>query len=159
MPARFDLPIMSGSRSPDDALKKLRATGTHALVVREKQGSLRILTSGDILHAKAGRLKALDQSGEKGLVVAGLAVPPSLRKRVLADEALWPKLFGRSRARYVLEKTSGSRAVIISRHEGYESVSAGVACICNKCDFCEDSPPAQQGRLCPECRKGHFECY
>ena len=159
MPVRIDLPIISPSKPLDAALTLLRSAGLHALVVSGPGSKLRLLTSKQILLAKAKDLKSLNQV-RRGLVVAKPAISPARKEDLMQDVMRVPELFGRSRARYILVDQAGSRATLISRRELFTGiVSAGAACICSKCGHCKDSPPAYQGGPCPSGCGGKYDCY
>ena len=136
MPARFDLPIISSSKSLAKALTLLRSTGLHALIVSGPGVNLRLVTSKQILLAKARGLKKLSQV-RQGLIVAKPAMSPVDNMDFERDVIRVPELFGRSRARYVLVDEARAWAAVISRHEIYAGiVSAGAACICSNCNDC-----------------------
>lgn len=84
MPVRIDLPIISPSKPLDAALTLLRSAGLHALVVSGPGSKLRLLTSKQILLAKAKDLKSLNQV-RRGLVVAKSAISPARKKDLMQD--------------------------------------------------------------------------
>lgn len=160
MPDLRKIPLISANQSIDKALQRLRDEHVYALVVSGDKEDLRLVSGKDILQAKA---RGLDSMRDllQGYKIASPAVQPMKESEILSNYENSSKLFGKSRARFVVIKSSSRNATLLSRSEEYMGVvSGGLACICNN-KICpdHDGTSGTNGQSCPICNVGTLVCY